>query len=140
MRCCQQLKMGCTMACAALLLQLCSLTITTATEQGSIIRARVVETRSTSLTLSSESGCGNYTNFTSWKGNQLLNFTVDFPPDIVYSEGSSICCTTAVNAARSRSKNSSDPVGWSVEVLGPSKTHLGQTSLLCVGALVTDLV
>ena len=75
--------------------------------------------------------CGPYTNFTDFSGRQLLNFSFDLPPNILYSAGSTTCCNTAISMARERSKNSTLPIGWSIQMTGVSKKHPGQTTLLC---------
>ena len=77
--------------------------------------------------------CEGYTNSTSWKGKELLNFTFDLQPRYIYIEGGAvaICCSSATNSAGHRSKNSTNPIGWSLEILGDSKTHKGQVTLRC---------
>ena len=55
--------------------------------------------------------CEGYTNSTSWKGKELLNFTFDLQPRYIYIEGGAvaICCSSATNSAGHRSKNSTNP-------------------------------
>lgn len=75
--------------------------------------------------------CGNsstYKNHTTWSGKQLGNVTTDATPPLV----GLICCAIATGFARQRSQNITDGVPWSALVLGPSKTHKGQMSVLCI--------
>lgn len=69
-------------------------------------------------------------NSTATVGKQLANLTFDLPlnvPNIL----SETCCSIAQSFASHRSKNSTDPVGWTATVLGPSTTHKGQSSVNC---------
>lgn len=66
-------------------------------------------------------------NKTTLTGKQLGNVTVDLPVEIA----AQTCCSIATSLANSRSKNSTDPVGWTATVLGPAKTHKGQSSINC---------
>merc|ERR1711934_271617 len=69
-------------------------------------------------------------NSTATIGKQLANITLDLPlsiPGIV----AETCCSIAQSFATQRSKNKTEPVGWTATVLGPSTKHKGQSSINC---------
>ena len=77
-------------------------------------------------------------NATSWQGKQLLNISFDLP---LHGGGGIAnvpvitCCGVAQGAASRRSRNSSDPVPWSVVDVGPAqdpeRRAEGERSYLC---------
>ena len=84
------------------------------------------------VTAQKQSSCGTLKpkNSTATVGKQLANITLDLPLNIpnIMAE---TCCSIASSWATRRSKNSTEPVGWTATVLGPSTKHKGQSSINC---------
>ena len=60
--------------------------------------------------------------------DRLGNVTVK---NVKPSEANLICCSIATSFARQRSKNSTDAIGYTSAVLGPSPTKPGEVNVLC---------
>lgn len=83
------------------------------------------------ITKNFPSTCGNSSTVkygATFSGKQLGNITLD----TIQSSVSLICCSVSQSFARQRSSNITDGLPWSSLVLGPSKTHTGQVSVLCI--------
>ena len=71
------------------------------------------------------SSCSNgtaYHNSSQWRGKQLGNVTLDSPASLV----GLICCSVAQGLGKQRSKNVTDGVPWSAQILGTSSKHKGE--------------
>jgi hypothetical protein len=72
--------------------------------------------------------CGAMTNATTYAGKQIANVSFPIPPSIARTT----CCSIATGFAGQRSKNSTDGVGFTVEVLGPApKKYKDQIEIQC---------
>jgi hypothetical protein len=69
----------------------------------------------------------NGTKGMSFSGRVLGNLTLDAPAEDI----DLICCSIASSFARLRSRNATDPVGFTTRVLGPAIKHPGQLTYNC---------
>lgn len=81
--------------------------------------------------LAANPSCGDYTNSTAYTGRVIGNITYDLPANEIYVAGASACCGMAMSFARQRSKNSTNPIAWSQNIVGPSPNRKDQLTLNC---------
>ena len=76
--------------------------------------------------------CLSVLNGTGWTGNQLINTSWDSPIEV----NAQLCCSLGTSAAPQRSRNSTAPLPWASQDIGPAKdperAAAGQRSYLCV--------